>query len=238
MTAVLRISRYYLMNNTRLYIFITAALLLLHIIASKMVDVFVGVEREAGIITPLVLVAAWATGATIFPSSFRYLSSQGISRKTYWLMTWLNLAVTSLICALLVAIYYAIMSSTVVSIGSITLYEGIYHTNNIAGLIVWEFSALFLLATIAWLERVIAYRTGRLIRIIIGVAFVIGWILLAYFNSATGAFLQAVGEFFTRILGLYGAVPNPYIAVLTFLAIAVVLSGIIFLLIRRAPITE
>ena len=73
---IVSISRYYIRNGFTIYLTLVAVLLLLHIIASILVDTLLGPARDAGIITPLVLFSSLGLGIVIFPASFYPLISR------------------------------------------------------------------------------------------------------------------------------------------------------------------
>jgi hypothetical protein len=236
-----KIIRYYLVNSFRLYIILTVVILLVHLIASILVDQFLGPEREAGIAEPAVLICGFILGVSAFAPSFRYLLSQGISRQRFIICSGVSLILVSIILAILVMIYYAVSLRAFYSHGFLTIFEGIYHNQNLLSLVVWEFAAILLLVVLGWLIRLIYYKSGRMTRAASVFSPVVLWIAITSLNSMTnGEFLYSLRKFLSTILGytttatLY---PNPYIASLSFLVIVIIMYGAVFLLTRRAQVT-
>jgi hypothetical protein len=236
---IIKISRYYLTNPYRLYFILVAGALLLHLAASMAVDTFVGPERDAGAVGFFVLCAGCIIGAATFAPSFRYLLSQGISRKKFFVATGVSTAAMSVICAIMVMIYFGITLHAVQTTGFIVIYEGMYHDTNLFKMVVWESAALFFLGMLGWLISLVYYRLGTIARMAVFGGLVGLWILLASLNNITdGSILRHLVEFLKTVLGFDSAVANPFIAVLSFVTFGLILFGCNFLLIRRAQITN
>lgn len=236
MSNALKITKYFSLNTFKVFLMVIAATLLVHIVASVLVDTLVGSEREAGIVSPLVLMGGFVVGTMVFPAPFRYLSSQGVSRQDYWLSTGFNLAVVSFTTALLVIIYQVIISHTASLLGPVTIFGGMYRNQTLLSMFLWEFSALLFLSTLGWFDRVVAYRSGPKVMIALYAVPVIGIILLGIFNNG-GTLADSMLEFFARIFGIY-PVPNPYTGILTLVVLTAVLFGLLYFLLRRAQVTD
>lgn len=235
-----KIPWYYLVNSFRLYIILTALILLIHLVASVLVDQFLGPEREAGIAEPAVLICGFILGVSAFTPSFRYLLSQGISRKRFIISSGVSLILVSVILAILVMIYYAISLRAFYSPGILTIFEGMYHSQNLLSFVVWEFAAILMLVVLGWLTRLIYYKSGPIARASFVLSPVVLWIAITSINSMTnGELIYSLGRFLRTILGFSTATiyPNPYIASLSFLVIVLIVYGLVFLLTRRTQVT-
>jgi hypothetical protein len=237
MSYVKNISNYYMTNVFRIHIILIAVILLIHVLASIAVDNLLGPEREAGIISFIVFIWVFSMGLVIFPPNFEYLLSQGISRKKFFMTTVFNLAVFAAVCAILVMIYYAVTLQTVQSSSNMVIYEAIYHNQNLLAMVVWEFTILFMLGMAGWTVSLIVYVSSRKIRISIITGLAILVPLLITLNNVTDrAITVALGKFIKIILGFSSHSPDSYTAAGSLLAIAVILGGVIFLILRRAQV--
>ena len=180
------------------------------------------------------MIAMFFLGTLTIHLSFKYILSQGVSRKKYFLSVSLTLAMFAAIFALMATVFY-IVSLRIARVWMI--YESAYRDQGALRLIIWEFAALFLLAVLGWFLRLIYYVSGRRTQISISFApFILIPLLILFDRLADGAIFRAIGIFFKTIMGFTSSIPNPYIATSSMLGIAVILGGLIFLLLRRAQI--
>jgi len=119
------------------------------------------------------------------------------------------------------------------------IYEAMYRNQSIAGLLVWEFAALIFLGMLGWFIRLVYYVSGRKTRFGVSIApFVIVPLLILFNVLSDGKIFNAIGNFLKTIMGLSSVNPNPYIGMVSMLLLAVILSGPIFLLLRRTQVRD
>jgi hypothetical protein len=239
MSGVLKITKYHLLTLFRTQISIYVAVLLLNVVISIVVTRLVTARSPetnatAGSLDPVALIWIFILGILFFPVSFKFMLAHGISRKRFFLAGIFSVAIMAVIWALVVALFIVI-SRRFTSIWAV--YELLYRNLSFVSLVVWEFAALFLLAVLGWFIYVIYYVSNRKTQFAISaVPFVIGP-LLALFNVLTdGRLFHSIGRFFINVMGFASDVPDPYVSIASMLILAIILSGGIFLLVRRAQI--
>ena len=236
MNNILKITKLHFTALFRVQAISCSAVLLLHILISVAVLKLVGPARPAGVGDFIALCWIFIIGLVFFSASFKYTLSLGISRKRFFLAGNLSIALLAALFAVLVVIFYVI-NLWVSNVWM--LYPMIYKNQDLFALIVWEFAALLLLGVLAWCIRLVYYVSNRNIKFIVSIAPFILAALLILFNALVhGGMGRTLLEFIKILMGLSGAVPNPHIGTISMLAAAIILSGPIFLLLRRAQIND
>jgi hypothetical protein len=117
------------------------------------------------------------------------------------------------------------------------LYNILYESNSILAVVVWTFALFFCVSLLGWLINLIYYRSSALLKIVVSLSPVYVTILLIWLNKLIGgSVFIAIGNFISFYWGITDS--NSYVAVLNLLATSVFFCGLIFLLMRRAPVKE
>ncbi len=236
MRSVLKITRFHFATLINLQIAICAAVLLLHILISIAVIRLADAPGPAGVGDIIGICWVIIIGLIFFAPSFKYMLSQGISRKTYFFAGSLSIVLMAAAIALVITIFY-IVNLKVSNVWMI--YELIYGSRYLPGVVVWEFAALLFLGVLSWFIRLVYYVSSRPVKIIISIAPFILAAILILINALTGGGIgRSVFEFVQTVMGLSYDSPNPFIGTASMIAASVILSGPIFLLLRRAQIND
>jgi hypothetical protein len=236
MDRILKITKLHFVALFNLQIIVCFAVLLLHILISVAVIRLADTAGPAGTGDFIALCYVFILGLIFFSPSFKYANSQGISRKTYFLSGSISIAMISAILAVLVTVIYVI-NLKVANVWM--LYDLLYADQRLLGVVVWEFAALLFLGALGWFIRLVYYVSNRNNKYIVSVAPFILMSLLILFNAlADGGIGRAVLEFLKTVMGLSSGSPNPYIGMISMLVATFILSGPIFLLLRRAQIND
>jgi len=234
--SVLKITKLHFLTLFKWQIISCAGVLLLNFLISVVVIRLEEAGERAGGGDFVALVYMPIMGLIFFAPSFRYALSQGISRKKFFLAGILSMAVMSAILAVMVEIIFVI-NLQVANVWMI--YELIYGTHNLLSIIVWEFAALLFLGILGWFICLIYYLGNRTTKILVSVApFVLVPLIMLCNALVNGAISRALWQFCKTAMGYSVINPNPYIGMANMLAAAVVLTGFIYLLLRRAPIKD
>lgn len=179
-------------------------------------------------------------GLIFFKPSFKFMLSYGISRKRFFKGTMLCLIIISLLGAAAVMLI-SVASRNYVNIN--VLYEILYKNLHPLGFVVWSFTLLLLMGVLGLFINLLYYRSSRQMKYIISLSPLVLSASLTIFDIlSNGGMLRSLFHFLVLAMGFPGGVsestPNPYIGALTMLTLSAVISGFIFLLIRRAPIKD
>jgi len=236
MGIALKITKMYFVTLYNVQIVTCAAVLLLHLLISVAVLRLAHTGGPAGINDGIVMCYLIILGMVIFTPSFKYLLSQGISRKRFFIVMTLNIILLAVIFSLLSGIFYMI---TLKVANVWMIYELIYNDRSISGILVWEFAALLFLGMLGWFIRLVYYVSSRNTKLVVSIApFVLVSLLILFNAFVDGAIGRALWEFLKMVMGLSSVSPNPYIGMACLLAAAVILGGPVFLLLRRAQIND
>ena len=147
----------------------------------------------------------------------------------------LNMALLAAIMALLSTIFYVIT----LKVANVWMIYEIYQVQSIPGIVAWEFAALLFFGVLGWFIRLVYYVSNRSTKLIVSIVpFVLVSLLLLVNTLVDGAIGRAVLDFLNVVMGFSSNVPNPYIGAASMVVAAVILSGPIFLLLRRAQIKD
>ena len=191
------------------------------------------VYRDVVFTAPFELTAgvfALLFGLLLFIGNFKVTLANGISRKTFLLA---NLSAAGIIAAA-----FSIFNLTSVQIHAgfwnFILFSVVFYPDiNWTGLLILQFALYFLLIMIGWFITLAYYRSSVLVKWIISLSPVGLYYLLRVVNALSG------GATFTSIwIYFHWSTFNPYRTGISFLAYAAILYGLVYLLIRRAPLKD
>jgi hypothetical protein len=233
---VTKIIKFYFVNLVNLQIIVCAAVLLLHLLISLAVINLANTEGPAGVNDGVVICWMVIMGLIMFTPGFKYVLSQGVSRKRFFLAMSLNIVILAAILALLSTIFYVIT----LQIANVwMIYVLIYHNQSIPGIIAWEFALLLFLGLLCWFICLVYYVSDRKTKFLVSILpFVLASLLILFNALVNGAIGNAIGQFFITAMGLSGAAPSQYIGMASMLAASVIISVPIFLLLRRAQVKD
>lgn len=191
-------------------------------------------------------------GLNSFKSNFYFAKSNGISRKTFIK----GLLISSIPISLVMSIIDVIINRiSNIFIKNPTLYDMAY--GNLVGIIgdihngswtqsnslstifntiLFQFSLCLLVYVIGIVINMIYYRSNKYLKVLVSVIPVVFIIFNANFSITNPRLMMKINEFLDYIFGFNPV--NVFACITTFLVLVVILSGIAFLLIRKAIIKE
>lgn len=191
-------------------------------------------------------------GLNSFKSNFYFAKSNGISRKTFIKGILISSIPIALVMSIMDIIINRISSIFIenatfydMSYGNLLgdsgrLYEGIWLQSNslatIFNTILFQFSFCLLAYVVGIVINMIYYRSNKYIKILVSVTPVIIIIFNTTLPIRNPRLAMKLNEFLDYIFGFDPS--NVFACITTFLVCIVVLSGIAFLLIRKAVIKE
>jgi hypothetical protein len=236
MVSIAKFIKFHFVNLFNWQLITCAAVLLLHLLISVGVIRLADVPGPAGVNDPIVICWMLIMGLVIVTPSFKYMLSQGVSRKRYFMAMGLNLVILAAIFALLSAVFYVI-TQQVANVWMI--YELIYNNQNFLGIVFWEFGILLLMGSLAWLIRLVYYVSGVRAKVLVSVIpFVLASLLLLINPLLDGAIGSGLLQFLKAAMGLPSTAASPYIGMASMLAASVIISCPIYLLLRRAQVNN
>jgi hypothetical protein len=178
-------------------------------------------ETTSGIIALII-------GLALFISNFHVVLANGVSRKTFLLV---NLPAAGLAAAAL-ALFNLVVVLVHGLFWPIILTSGFFYPQaGVIELFLLQLALYFLLIVAGWFIALAYYRSSVPVRWAISLSPAVGFALLEVLNA------QTRGEtFFAIDRSLQAVTATPISATLSWLALAAVLFGAVFLLIRRAPV--
>ena len=211
-----------------------------------------GLQSTMSGIELVTIIFLFISGLNSFKSNFYFAKSNGISRKTFIK----GLLISSLPIALVVSILdITINRLNNILIKNPTLYDMSYgslsgnmanvfndswvQSNSFTTIIntfLFQFSFCLLAYVAGIVINMIYYRSNKYIKVLVSVTPVALIILRCNLSMRNPRLAMKVNEFFDYIFGFDPL--NVFTCVTTFLVFTVVLSGIAFLLIRKAVIKE
>jgi hypothetical protein len=236
MSAVTKAIRFHFINFSNRQIIIAVAILLLNLLISIAVIRLVNASRPAGSNDMTVLVWIFILGLIFFAPSFKYLLSQGMSRRRLFLAMSSSIALLAAAFAILSTIFYAI-SLKVAKI--MMLYEVIYHDQSIINVLIWEFAALLFLGVLGWLIGLVYYRSDRKTQLVVTFTPLVLASLLIFFNALVdGGIGRGVWDFLKIVMGFTFSIPNSFMGAASMTVAAAIMGIPIWLLLRRAQIKD
>ncbi len=236
MSSITKITKMYFSTLFNLQLLICVGVLLLHLLISWAVIHLVHAPGPAGVNDIIVIFWIFIMALTIFTPSFKYVLSQGVTRKEFFWAMSLNTVLLAGAFALLSIVFYAI---SLKAANVWMVYEMIYRDQSVLNALVWEFSLLVFMGMLGWFMRLIYYVSDRNAKLIITIVpFVLASLLIFFNILADGGIGRAILDFLKAVMGLSSATPNPYIAVASLLSGSVILSAPVYLMLRRAQVKD
>jgi hypothetical protein len=213
-----------------------AGVLLLNLLISVAVTRLTDTGNPAGAGDFIALLWMPIMGLIFFSPSFRYALSRGMTRRRFFLAGALSLAALAAALAILVTVFYLI-NLEVANIWM--LYQIIYRNGSLPGLIIWELAALLFSGMLGWFVRMVYYVSNRPTRLIVSITPFFLAALAVLFNALAGGGIgRATWDFGKAVMGQSSGGSAPYIGAASLLAAAAILGGAVFLLLRRAQLTD
>ena len=162
--------------------------------------------------------------------NFKVVLANGISRKTFLL--------ANLPAAVMVAAALSIFNLVVVLVHGLFwpinfISALLYPDMNWVGILALQFGLYFLSIVAGWFVTLAYYRSSIPVKWAISLApFVLYTMLSAANTRSGGAIYTSIGSYLRRSMS------GPYSAAGSWLAYSVILCGLVYLLIRRAPLKE
>lgn len=183
------------------------------------------------------LIFLFVVGLNIFKASFLFSQANGVTRRHFYAASLMTVAAASLVVTVVDALLYGAMSLFLPREQS--LFSMLYPVSGLPARLLWTLTANLACTVTGWFITLLYYRSGKPVKLLISIVPPIFLSVgLPVLNNATGGrFLSALGNFFAFMLGLGGS-PKAWAGSLGLLALAAVLSGLCFLLVRRAPVKD
>ena len=236
MVSIAKFIKFHFVNLFNWQIITCAAVLLLHLLISVGVINLADTPGPAGVNDIIVMCWMFILSLVIITPSFKYMLSQGMPRKRYFMAMSLNLVILAAILAVLSAVFY-IITQQVANVWMI--YELIYNNQNFLGIVLWEFGALLFLGLLAWLIRLIYYVSDIRAKILVTVIPIVLLSLLLLLNPLLdGAIGRGILQFLKAAMGLPSTATSPYIGMASMIAASIIISCPVFLLLRRAQVNN
>lgn len=174
-------------------------------------------------------------GLVLFPVNFKVALANGVSRRSFLLA---NLSAIGMAAAA-----FSIFNLGVVLVHGlfwpINMPSGLFYHTGWVGLLVLQFALYGLLMVVGWFIALAYYRGSDPVQLAITLTpFVLFGLLLAANARTGGAIFGAIQRYLVMSLGLETGSPDPYRAAFSLLAYSAVLLGLVYLLIRRAPLKD
>jgi hypothetical protein len=167
-----------------------------------------------------------------FSNQFKVMLGNGVSRKSFF---WANIATLAAISAAF-ALFVTLVTLAHLPFEPMTLLsQALYSGSSLFDSTIFQLAAYFLIAMLGWVIHLAYYRSGTMMRWVISLApFVLLWILIGEIRSS-----GVLWDLLAALMGFSDpSAPNQYIGSLSFLVLTALLGGIVYLLIRRAPLKD
>ena len=179
------------------------------------------------------IVFVFVIGLNCFRSSFLFAQANNITRRTFYFATILALVGLAVILSLADFIMDSVMSRYPFYAG---LFEQMYAAPAVTK-ILWTIVLLTFSASLGWMITMLYYRANALVKVLISVSPIALMLLVNYIHLLTGGrFGYWLLDFFARALGFSWETSNPYPAIGSLFLASLLIWGINFLLIKKAPV--
>ena len=191
-------------------------------------------------------------GLNSFKSNFYFAKSNGISRKTFIKGLLISIIPIALVMSIIDIIINRINNIFIknptlydMSYGNLLgdvgrIHEGVWIQSNslatIFNTILFQFSLCLLAYVVGIVINMIYYRSNKYLKVLVSVIPVVFIIFNANFSTKNPGLTMRINEFLDYIFGFNPV--NVFACITTFLVLVVILSGVAFLLIRKAIIKE
>jgi hypothetical protein len=176
------------------------------------------------------VIFALLIGLILFITNLKVSLANGISRKTFLLA---NLPVAMMAAAALV-IFNLIVALIHGLFWPINFISDLFYPHtSLAGLVILQFALYFLLIVAGWFITLAYYRSSVPVKWAISLAPFVLYALLRVANAfSAGVIFTSLGDY------LRMSTSGPYTAAISWLAYSAILYGLVYLLIRRAPLKD
>ena len=191
-------------------------------------------------------------GLNSFKSNFYFAKSNGISRKTFIKGLLISIIPIALVMSIIDIIINRINNIFIknptlydMSYGNLLgdvgrIHEGVWIQSNslatIFNTILFQFSLCLLAYVVGIVINMIYYRSNKYLKVLVSVIPVVFIIFNANFSTKNPGLTMRINEFLDYIFGFNPV--NVFACITTFFVLVVILSGVAFLLIRKAIIKE
>ena len=198
---------------------------------------FPGRGISAGSSDLIAFIWIFIIGILFFISSFKFMLANAVSRKHLYWANIFSMSILSVAWAVIVTLIISFISKMNIKI--IVLYNIFYKGSSAMGTVVWFIAIFYLLIIIGWFINMIYYRSSRRMAYVISFSpFILSGLLTFINQSTNGKLFNYIIKFIVAAMGFSDSIPNPYIASVSMLLMAVVVCGFNYLLIRRVQIKE
>lgn len=234
MNSILKVSKYQIHDFKKsVMIFYSIILLLvfaLIVLISKNPEnvTFSGLE-----ITTAIFI--FVSGLNCFKSNFKFMLSNNVSRKRFYIGNIIALVSVAAFMALVDAILHNALS---LFLPYKSMVLQLYNNNSFFGGLLWSFGLNTLLVCLGWFITMLYYRCNKVMKIIVSIAPIPVIALFRYINRLSdGLVSKAVADFLYKALG-FAYNNNVYVGALGFLVGAAAITAICFLLIRNTIVKD
>lgn len=198
------------------------------------------------------IIFIFVTGIVIFKESFYFSQSNNISRKTYFKGLILTIvpisAIASVIDIIINRIYnifstsptiYDMAFTSFTDLGMNSIEKILIQNNDILTLFntfLFQFTIYTMIFTVGLTIALIYYKCNKLMKIVVSILPIIFIMLIDSLTTIFPGVFNKIELVMGNMLGV--TTGNPYAPMATFMAIAIILSAVIYLLIKKAVIKE
>lgn len=167
-------------------------------------------------------------GLNCFKTSFKFLQFFQVSRKTFYL--------SSILTLLTIAAGMTIVDTVFGKLFALvlpyqTLYATVYGSSGIFYPVVWEFALLMMAAVVGWFITLLYYRSNKILKIVISLSPIYVTLLFRLTGPSEDIILKVLAFFFGFMRDV-----SSWMNVLGMTITVLIVLGLNFLLIRRAPV--
>jgi hypothetical protein len=171
-----------------------------------------------------------------FTPNFKTLLANGVSRRTFFLA---NVPFIATLAAVFAIWDFLVLLAHQPFARVILFSELAYPNSGLASTLVLPFFIHFLMGILGWLITLAYYRGSHLARWIISLApFALLGILLVLNANSDGSLFDGLSEGYRTIMGTALTPHNPWIASISLFSLTALMCGVIYLLLRRAPLKD
>ena len=226
MKRILSLAKYQLRDNR-------SAVLIFYAVLIAIVLILNLGDGEGTRISGASMIFIFVAGLNCFRPSFLFAQANNISRRSFYLATILALMGLAVILGVADTLFDSLMDGYPFYHG---FFEQFYPASVIAKLL-WTITLLMFSASVGWMITMFYYRANVLVKVLISMSPLVFIILASYIDQRTdGRFGNLLLNFLLTSMGFSGETPNPYPAVLSFTLATLLVWGVNYLLVRRAPV--
>jgi hypothetical protein len=181
------------------------------------------------------LIFLFVMGLNMFKSGFLFTQANGVTRRHFYLGGLMGAAALAVFITAVDAVLYEAVRLFTANAQSLSRL--IYPENGYIARILWTLAANLACVAGGWFVTMLYYRSGKALKLVISIGTpALLFVGLPILNSAAhGAVINGIGMFIAAVMGLSSR-PDAWIGALSFTVLAVVLSALCYLFVRRAPV--